>query len=93
MGALSFPALGALATLFNAFSFQFGNVVEFTTDSPLYIKVDPFQYTFGERLSPIIKATPYVRPTSALLAEYSQDWRHFLNVDKKSRSLVKNRLK
>ena len=93
MGALSFPALGALATLFNAFSFQFGNVVEFTTDSPLFIKVDPFQYTLGERLSPIIKATPYVRPTSALLAEYSQDWRHFLNVDKKSRSLVKNRLK
>jgi hypothetical protein len=93
MVVLSFPGLGALTALFNAFSFQFGNVFEFTEDSPTYIKVDPFKYTIGERLSPVVKATPYVRPVSALLAQYNADWRKFLDVDKKSRSLVKNRLK
>jgi len=93
MVVLSFPGLGALTALFNAFSFQFGNIIEFTKDSPAYVKVDPFRYTVGERLSPVIKATPYVRPISALLAEYNADWRKFLDVDKKSRSLVKNRLK
>jgi hypothetical protein len=93
MVVLSFPGLGALTALFNAFSFQFGNIIEFTKDSPAYVKVDPFRYTVGERLSPVIKATPYVRPISALLAEYNADWRKFLDVDKKSRSLVKNRIK
>lgn len=93
MVVLSFPGLGALTALFNAFSFQFGNIIEFTKDSPAYVKVDPFKYTIGERLSPVVKATPYVRPISALLAQYNADWRKFLDVDKKSRSLVKNRLK
>jgi hypothetical protein len=93
MVVLSFPGLGALTALFNAISFQLGGIIEFTEDSPAYVKVDPFKYTVGERLSPIVKATPYVRPISALLAEYNADWRKFLDVDKKSRSLVKNRLK
>jgi hypothetical protein len=94
MVVMGFPGLGSLTAVFNAISFQFGNVLEFNDDwTNLFVKVDPFKYTVGERLSPIIKATPFVRPTSALLAQYSADWRKFLNVDKKSRSLVKNRIK
>ena len=94
MVVMGFPGLGSLTAVFNAISFQFGNVLEFNDDwTNLFVKVDPFKYTVGERLSPIIKATPFVRPTSALLAQYSADWRKFLDVDKKSRSLVKNRIK
>jgi hypothetical protein len=94
MVVMGFPGLGSLTAVFNAISFQFGNVIEFNDDwTSGFVKVDPFKYTIGERLSPIIKATPFVRPTSALLAQYSADWRKFLDVDKKSRSLVKNRIK
>jgi hypothetical protein len=93
MVVVTFPALGALTALFNAIMFQFGGIFDIDDQNEMYVKVNPFKYTVGERLSPVIKATPIVRPTSALLAQYNADWRKFLDVDKKSRSLVKNRIK